>query len=127
MSTIGYQLAFDQLLAASKEAIKCIARLTPFPTDNLPADIKTAVQQTGDYADTVRDQLRQAITNAEDITQLRNAKQLLKPKEFAGLSPYPASLLAQPLLIRLDQPPQHVQPIWPSLWPQPLNVVGVWQ
>jgi len=55
----------NDLLDACKEALKCIARLTPFPVGDQPPELLRAINHTADYADEVRATLRQAIAKAE--------------------------------------------------------------
>jgi hypothetical protein len=58
----------NELLEACKSALECIALLTPITTgeDADPIWIK-AIENIGDYADSVRSKLRNAIEKAHSI------------------------------------------------------------
>lgn len=51
----------DEIVNVLKEALKCIAQLTPFPVDKSESILNDAINKTADYADSVREQIQYAI------------------------------------------------------------------
>lgn len=51
----------DKHELALRSALECIARLTPFPVEGQPESLQQAINETADYADYVRNQIRELI------------------------------------------------------------------